>query len=41
MLKHADQVWMKEKEERKVITDELCMQVFVKLAFKQLRSLRR
>lgn len=30
VLKDADQVWMKEKEERKVIMEELCMQVFDK-----------
>ena len=30
VLKEADQVWMKGKEERKTILEELCMQVFVK-----------
>lgn len=30
VLKDADQVWMKEKEERKAIMEELCMQVFDK-----------
>ena len=30
VLKDADQVWTKEKEERKAIMEELCMQVFDK-----------
>ena len=30
VLEDADQVWMKGKEERKVILEELCMQVFDK-----------
>ena len=30
VLQDVDQVWMKEKEERKALLDELCMQVFDK-----------
>ena len=30
VLKGADQVWMKGKEERRTILEELCMQVFYK-----------
>ena len=36
VLKDADQVWMKEKEERKAIMEELCMQVldkFISLSY--------
>ena len=33
VLKDADQVWMKEKEERKALLDELCMHKFISPSF--------